>query len=78
MRRAVRVLVDTELNRREMNMGRTLAIIGALIMVATAGWFASTGSARTPAATTQVDPFQAMVSATNLPALDYKDYSLVF
>ena len=54
------------------------AIVMALVIAGAAGWFASSGNARIPAAAAQVDPFGTMATATNLPTENYQDYSFVF
>ena len=59
---------------------RKTAIVAALILAGVGGWAASTTDARV--ATSSVgggmDPFQMTLSAKQLPAQHYDDFSLVF
>jgi hypothetical protein len=48
----------------------TLAVVG--------GWASSTTQVRATKAAVQIDPFQAMVNAKNLPTSHYADFSMVF
>jgi hypothetical protein len=56
------------------------AIAAALILACAAGWSISDTQARaiTPIPTVQIDPFNLMISAKQLPAEDFVDYSFVF
>jgi hypothetical protein len=52
-----------------------------LVVAGIVGWAsASTTHARiiVPTAIVQVEPFQMMVNAKNLPIVEFKDYSLIF
>jgi hypothetical protein len=55
------------------------ATVAALILAFVAGWAMSDTQARvaTPSAV-QIDPFQAMVGAKQLPTEHFVDYSFVF
>jgi hypothetical protein len=62
-------------------MGKTLfAISTATLMVAfVAGWAASDSHARVAqAATVQVDTFQMMISAKQMPAEHFADFTFVY
>jgi hypothetical protein len=50
----------------------------ALIVACVAGWAVSDTQARTPAATVQIDTFNLMTSAKQLPNEHFADFSLVF
>ena len=56
------------------------ASAAALILACAAGWSISDTQARaiTPIPTVQIDPFNMMTSAKQLPAEHFADYSLVF
>ena len=56
------------------------ATAAALILTCAAGWSISDTQARaiTPVPTVQIDPFNMMISAKQLPAEHFADYSLVF
>ncbi len=58
---------------------RKMLVAAALILAGIGAWAASSTHARvtTPTAV-QIDPFQTMVKAKNLPIQHYDDYSLVF
>jgi hypothetical protein len=56
-----------------------VAAAGALILAATGGWLGSTGQARVVAPTSvQIDPFETMVHAKDLPAVRHFDYTLIW
>ena len=61
-------------------MGKTLfAISTAALMVSfIAGWAVTDTQARTPALTAQIDTFNMMTSAQQLPTERFADYSFVF
>jgi hypothetical protein len=70
---------------RRISMRKTKAFAAAtaaLILAGVAGWASSTidgGQTATAAPIpVQIDAFEAMVNAKNLPASHYDDYSLVF
>ena len=69
------------LGMREIQMGKTLfAVSTAALMVAFAvGWAIPNTQARVaPAASAQVDTFQIMTSAKQMPPEHFADYSFVF
>jgi hypothetical protein len=56
---------------------------GGLILVSVAGWVGSDkraleAQASSPIETAQLDSFQMMLNAANLPSQDFEDFSLVF
>ena len=61
-------------------MGKTLfAVSTAALMVAFAAWAIPNTQARVaPAASAQVDTFQTMTGAKQLPSVHFVDYSFVF
>jgi hypothetical protein len=61
-------------------MGKTLfAISTAALMVSfIAGWAVTNTHARTPASTAQVDTFDMMTTAQQLPTEHFADFSFVF
>ena len=63
-------------------MGKTTlfaACVAGLIVACIAGWAVSDTQARAAApATDQINPFEVMVSAGQLPAEHFVDYSFVF
>ena len=61
-------------------MGKThFAISTAALMVSfIAGWAVTNTHARTPAPTAQIDTFDMMTSAQQLPTEHFADYSFVF
>ena len=61
-------------------MGKTLfAISTAALMVSfIAGWAVTNTHARTPAPTAQIDTFDMMTSAPQLPTEHFADFSFVF
>ena len=65
-----------------MRKTKVFAVAAALILTGIGGWASSTVNAgRTAAAipiNAQMDPFQQMVKAKDLPASHYEDYSLIF
>jgi hypothetical protein len=66
---------------REIQMGKTLfAVSTAALMVAfVAGWAIQNTQARVaPATSAQVDTFQTMTGAKQLPSEHFADYSFVF
>ena len=61
-----------------MNQARLFAAsIAALIVACIAGAISDT-QARVATPTVQIDPFEVMVSAKQLPAEHFADYSFVF
>jgi hypothetical protein len=62
-------------------MAKTLFAVtaAAFIVACVAGWAAiPTSQARTPAPTAQIDTFDMMTSAPQLPTEHFADYSFVF
>jgi hypothetical protein len=61
-------------------MAKTLfAVSAAALMVSfIAGWAVTDTQARTPASTAQIDTFDLMTSAQQLPTEHFADYSFVF
>ena len=61
-------------------MGKTLfAVSTAALMVSfIAGWAVTDTQARTPAPRAQIDTFNVMTSAQQLPTEHFADYSFVF
>jgi hypothetical protein len=54
------------------------ATVAALILASVAGWTTPDTQARVATPSAQIQPFQIMVSARELPAEHFIDYSLVF
>jgi hypothetical protein len=62
-------------------MGQTglfAASAAALILACVAGWAVSDTQARAATPTVQIDPFQIMTGAKQLPTEYFADYSFVF
>jgi hypothetical protein len=59
-----------------------VAAAAAFTLAGLGGWASSTTQSRATKATApisvQIDPFQAMVNAKNLPTSHYADFSMVF
>ena len=54
------------------------AAVAALILASVAGWATPGTQARVATPSAQIQPFQIMVSARQLPTEHFVDYSLVF
>jgi hypothetical protein len=54
------------------------ASAAALIVACVAGWAVTDTQARTPAPMAQIDTFNVMTSAQQLPTEHFADYSFVF
>ena len=61
-------------------MAKTLFAVStaALIVACVAGWAVTDTHARTPAPMAQIDTFNVMTSAQQLPTEHFADYSFVF
>jgi hypothetical protein len=58
--------------------GLFAASVAALLLACIAGWGVSGTQARVAAPSVQIDPFEMMTSAKQLPTGHFTDYSFVF
>jgi hypothetical protein len=62
-----------------MRKTTSLAIVGGLLLAGAVGWAATGTQARVVAPTGGgIDPLQMMISARDLPAPQYTDFSVIF